>query len=54
MLGWTCALLSNQTLPRSQGQGKKYPLLFAFSFGSFTEKVRLDWAQTGVDVSEIW
>lgn len=54
MLGWICALLSKQTLLRSQGQGKKYPLLSAFSFGSFRGKARLDWAQTGVDVSEIW
>lgn len=54
MLACICALLSKQTLLRSQGQGKDYPLLSAFSFGSFREKTRLDWAQTGVDVSEIW
>lgn len=54
MLGWICALLSKQTLLRSQSQGKEYPLLSAFSFGSFREKARLDWAQTGVDVLEIW
>lgn len=46
--GMICSLLSKQTLPRSQGQRKEYPLLPAFNFGSVREKARLDWAQTGI------